>query len=127
MQAQIVDTEAEIVLRKGSHGLLPCRVDKEVAGVYWSKGPTFRTSTLLLLMEFHDNTWKREIPEDSKQFYNINDNFSLVINRTRIQDNGLFFCEILDLDTGTPFVNQTSVTVFGKFYCLFCRGMGSSK
>ena len=113
MQAQIVHTKAEIVLRKGSQGVLPCRAEKEAAALYWYKGPTLKTATLLLLTLRYENVWEKEITAEFRGLYDINDNFSLVINSTRIHDNDYFFCDILDPESGT-FSNKTRVTVFGK-------------
>ena len=45
--------------------------------------------------------------------YDMLDNFTLVINEVRVEDNDNFFCEISELGTGAVFYNRTIVEVLG--------------
>ena len=47
----IVNTEPEVILQKGTRGVLPCRVGTAVALVYWHKGPTFSTGETVIGMD----------------------------------------------------------------------------
>ena len=107
-----VDTK--VILEKGTQGVLPCKVDSDIAAVwyFWSKGPTIATAELLLAFDPEDNVKQGSGYETG--FYDMDATFSLIINNVRVEDNDNFFCEISELGTGTISVNQTKVVVFGK-------------
>ena len=109
-----VDTDKHIALLKGSRGQLPCRVTRQVDSITWSKGQTFVSARLLLVYQFYEGKWSKIGSGYTDGLYDIETNFSLVINNVEIQDEGFFFCEILDRETGRSFVNQTELDVFGE-------------
>ena len=108
----VVDTEPTVILQKGTHGELPCRVGIPAAVVFWYKGPTFWTSQLIIILSVQ--TEEKGGDGYSSRQYDVTKNFSLVINKVNIEDNDKFFCEISELDTGHNFHNSTSVVVLGK-------------
>ena len=115
VQEVTLGTKPEVILRKGTTAHLPCRVDRKIATLNWSKSPSPSSSKeVLIIFTFYKDVWTKEGPGYSDGSYNITSNFSLIINDVRIEDNAHFFCEILDIDTGRNFINQTNVTVFGK-------------
>ena len=108
-----VITEPRVTLQMGSRGLLPCSFDREVAWITWSKGPTETTTYAVIVYESTKDGWKKWGPGYGKG-YDVEENFSLVIQDVAIDDAGYFFCEVLDKGTSLSFVNQTDVNVFGK-------------
>ena len=110
---EYVGTEPVVALEKGSRGLLPCKVDRDVNAVYWHKGPS--QSTLLVVFQYFKEEWQKIGQGIDEGLYDIYDNFTLVIKEVAVEDNDYFFCEILDRESGNTFTNQTSVRVFGKY------------
>ena len=110
-----VDTDQQVTLQTGSRGVLPCRVTRQVDSITWSRGPTFVSSQPILAFLFYDGTWEKLGTGYTEGLYDINANFSLIINNVTIEDRGYFFCEMLDRDIGQTFENQTQVAVFGTY------------
>ena len=106
-------TAARVTLQMGSRSLLPCRVNRDVAWVTWSKGPTPNTTYPVIVYQSTDDGWKKWGPGNGKG-YDVEENLSLVIQDVAIDDAGYFSCEVLDRGTGLSFANQTGVDVFGK-------------
>ena len=114
---EYVGTEPVVILKKGSRGLLPCKVDRDVGAIYWHRGTSqLTTATLLVAFQYYKGEWQKTGQGFLDGLFDIYDNFTLVIKEVTVEDNDYFFCEILDLDTGTTFTNQTSVEVFGKYH-----------
>ena len=109
----IVDTEPEVILQKGTRGVLPCRVDTTVVLLSWYKGPKLTSSQTIIIMDV-ETEHKFGDGYSTKQ-YDIAVNFSLIINEVGVGDNANFFCEVSELGTGSLYNNRTSVVVFGKF------------
>ena len=110
-----VDTDLQVTLQKGSRGVLPCRVTRQVDSITWSRGPTFESSQPILAFRFYDGTWEKLGTGYTEGLYDINANFSLIINTVTIEDRGYFFCEMLDRDIGQSFENQTQVVIIGVY------------
>ena len=110
---RIVDTEPEVIMQKGTRGELPCRVDISVALLFWYKGPRLSGAQTIIIMDAQ--TKQKEGDGYSSGHYDVGGNFSLIINEVNVEDNDNFYCEISELETGSPFNNRTSVVVFGKF------------
>ena len=112
-----MDTDEHVTLENGIRGEVPCRVTRQVDSITWSKGPNFAASQRLLVFQFYNNEWSKLGSGYTEGLYDIEANFSLVINDVKIQDDGFFFfCEILDRDTGQSFANKTELDVIGR-YC----------
>ena len=60
------------------------------------------------------NVQTEEKGGDGYSQYDIRNNFSLVINEVRVEDNDNFFCEISEFETGDNFYNRTNVVVLGE-------------
>ena len=111
----IVSTDPEVVLQKGERGVLPCRVGREVGAVTWSRGPEITTADIVIALQLLPNgEFIKAGQGDDDELYDISDNFSLIIIESTIDNNGNYFCDVLDLDSGQPIVNNTNVIVFGK-------------
>ena len=110
----LVDTDQQVRLLMGSQGMLPCRVEREVARVTWSKGIQLQTAKILLVYQHHDNMWMKAGYGYAEGIYDVKANFSLIINDVMMKHDGYYFCEILDVDTGRSFSNKTRVEVFGE-------------
>ena len=112
----IVSTDPEVVLQKGERGVLPCRVSREVGTVTWSRGPELTTADILITLQLpHNGEFIKAGQGYEDKLYDIDDNFSLIINEARIYNNGNYFCDVLDLDSGRPITNNTNVIVFGEW------------
>ena len=107
-------TQPEVVFQKGSRGLLPCSLDGEgdIAFIYWYKGVTFQGS--LFQYEYRDGALTKIVSGDESGYYDMNENFSLVIDPVRVGDTDQFTCEIVVEGILDPFQNSTNITVFGK-------------
>ena len=117
----LVDMDLEAKLGRGGRGELPCRVQRNVARVTWSKGPELKTAQILLVYQQDDNDWIKAGYGYIEELYDIEANFSLIINDVMFEHGDYYFCEILDIDTGRSFANKTRVEIFGKqsSYLLF--------
>ena len=109
-----VGTDPQIVLLMGDRAELPCRVERVVGLVTWSRGFSPSTADILVRYKFYDNVWTKVGWGYDTGLYDIHTNFSLVINNVVVDDDdGYFFCEILDWETGRNFWNKTDVIVYG--------------
>ena len=107
-----VVTQPEVVFQKGSRGLLPCSLDgdRNIAFIHWYKGVTFQG--YLFQYEYRDGALTKLYSGDESGDYDMNENFSLVIDPVRVVDNDRFTCEIVVEGILDPFQNSTNV------YCL---------
>ena len=107
-------TQPEVVFQKGSRGLLPCSLDgdREIAYIQWYKGVIFQG--YLIEYEYRDGHLIKLNSGDGSGYYDLNENFSLVIDPMRVEDNDQFTCEIVVEGILDPFQNSTNVSVFGK-------------
>ena len=109
-------TDVHIVLEMGDRAELPCRVERVVGLVTWSRGFSPSTADILVRYKFYDNVWTKVGWGYDTGLYDIHTNFSLVINSVMVDDDdGYFFCEILDRETGLNFWNTTDVIVYGVY------------
>ena len=108
-----VSMDPHITLQNGDKGALPCRVDRQVHSVTWSKGHVVQTADVLLLMQFDDKGSRKAGQGYVDGLYDIDANFTLFIHHVNVTNNGLYFCEILDLESGQNYLNYTDVNVFG--------------
>ncbi|XP_072166141.1 uncharacterized protein [Diadema setosum] len=108
-----VITDARRVLQYGDQAILRCQYEEAIYIVQWKKGRTKDDSEVLvqIVLDRDSNRTQREFPPRYQGWYNMTDNFSLVINSTRIQDGGRYFCLVSDLATGIPVSNSTYVDV----------------
>ena len=109
-----VVTQPEVFFRKGSRGLLPCSLDRErdIVYIHWYKGATFQG--YLFRYEYLHGALTKIFSGDESGYYDLNANFSLVIDPVRVDDNDQFTCEIVVEGILDPFQNSTNISVFGK-------------
>ena len=125
-----MDTEPEVVLQKDTRGMLPCRVDPsvDVGLVFWSSGLTLSTAGIVVHMSLLSEKRTKSGTGYEAGLYDIDDEFSLIINNASVEDNGNFFCEISEKGTGALSHNHTNVVVFGKCGILYIvQGSGGSR
>ena len=110
------DTESEVILQKGSKGILPCREEGNLTinNVAWSKG----SFDSLPLMEagYYKDAWEKGGLGYDRGTHDVMKNFSLVIKHVEINDDELFFCTSHILQPRTFLISQVNVSVFGKLY-----------
>ncbi|XP_071485851.1 uncharacterized protein [Diadema antillarum] len=108
-----VITDASRVLQYGDQAILRCQYEEAIYIVQWKKGRTKDDSEVLvqIVLDRDSNRTQREFPPGYQGWYNMTDNFSLVINSTRIQDGGRYFCLVSDLATSIILSNSTYVDV----------------
>ena len=111
-------TDLEIFLEIGSRGLLPCEVqlggNVTIAVVVWKKGSSSIYTPPLVIRANHEGNWENGGPGFGRG-YSIDQTFSLIINRVRMEDNDFFFCQVSPLGLIESTVNQTHVRVFGEY------------
>ena len=112
--AEVVGTDHEILVAKGAPAVLPCRVENKVASVTWSKGAQLDSAEIIVIYQDLKEGWVKEIYGDIEGLYDIESNFSLIINEVMIDHDGFFFCEVLDVASGRSIANQTYVKVYGE-------------
>ena len=116
-QPATVYTAQEVDLQKGESGVLPCRVGEgEVAPVMviWRKGHTFELALILIIYDFRGEKWVKAGQGWTDGDYDININFSLIIENASVETADKYFCQIYDSNTGLYFLNKTTVHVYGK-------------
>ena len=115
----IVDTDQHLTFQTGDRVELPCRVHRKVHSVTWSKGHTVQTADVLVFLSFDASGLRKAGQGYESGFYDIDSNFTLIVNSVNVRNHGLYFCEILDWESGRTFGNQTDVAVWGEFSMLF--------
>ena len=109
-----VGTEYEVLLAKGSRGIIPCDVDTDdtIATVDWRKGSA-EAQPSITLANF-DGTWGVDGPRYVDGSYDMDLDFSLIIKNVSVEDNNDFFCRVLLISSGFMRFNQTIVSVYCK-------------
>ena len=82
----------------------------------WTKGyisPT-RTDTVLVTMKLQENIWTKNGQGYEEHLYDMEANFSLVIENVTTGYEGLYACSTIDPTSGYPISNGTALKVFGK-------------
>ena len=112
----VVVTQREVILQMGTQGVLPCRVhsDDDIALMIWYI-QTPNSKIELVELNFLGDIPERFGPGYETKFYNISDEFSLIIKDVKIQDRGTYICEMVTLEESEPFNNNTIVSVFGMY------------
>ena len=88
--------------------------DTEIATVIWNTGPALSGTDAIIIFEHINDLWNKiPGPNVSSDSYDINSNFSLIINEVSIEDDGIFYCHVFDKDANR-FVKYTKLIVFGK-------------
>ena len=82
----------------------------------WLKGSgSFDTLPLVSLVN-REGVWAKGGPEYEAGIYDVDTNFSLVINHVQIEHSDVYFCRVAPFQTTAKrFTNQTKVRVFGKY------------
>ena len=92
--SQALTSSKPVSLQMGSRGLLPCDLarDRSIAFVYWFKGISF--SGNLIYFNNDGGKWQKGGAGYDTLQYDMNENLSLIINSTRVEDYDQFTCEI---------------------------------
>ena len=108
-----VRTHPRVALFKGSQGLLQCVIEGDFDAVQWNKGPNPTEAEILVVYDNLDDYWKKWGQGYQDGLYNINSDYSLVINTVGIWDSGRYTCEVFFTNIG-PRSNHTDANVLGK-------------
>ena len=126
-----VGTEAQVILRRGSKGLLPCEVRGNIDYVLWKRGSSDESKAHQIIYTIYVldiNSWKISGPGYESGLYNITSNFSLVINNVEIDHEDTYICVIHEVTANVIVTNGTNAIVIGRFeeknnkmpcYCLY--------
>ncbi|XP_072166138.1 uncharacterized protein [Diadema setosum] len=107
-----VITDARRVLQYGNRAILRCRYEKVVYVVSWRKGDEYANAQPVVALDTRYEVNQRQFGDGYDQgWYNISDDYSLVISSARIQDGGKYYCVVSDLATGRLLVNSTYVDI----------------
>ena len=112
------DTEATVLLKKGTMGQLPCEVEGErtVVGVSWNKTTASSVPQNLIYIELRGNSWHKDGEGYLNGSFDINSNFSLIILSVKIKDDGWYFCDIFDENSGKILTNSVNAMVYCKYF-----------
>ena len=98
----------------GTKGQVPCRTDAEVAIVAWSLDPPPEFWRQLVFLDHYKGVWsKGHGPGYSRGLYDIDRNYTLIIETVRVEDGGTYYCSVTAQD-GTSAFNSTTVKIVGK-------------
>ena len=98
-----------ILLQTGTSGALPCEVTVQTETIFWLKG-----SSPILVYRLNNGAWERSGTGYDEGLYNVDANISLLIQNVTIANEDVYYCEILNSDTGMIETQKINVTVFGK-------------
>ena len=107
--SSFVHTESEVYLVEGFPAIIPCKVDRKLYALYWKRA-TFSADAIIGL-DLHFNTGVKFGNGYDKGSYDITPDYSLIIENVSRSDDGLYYCEVSDFETGALYRNQTRVTV----------------
>ena len=68
---------------------------------------------ILRYIQEHED-WRMYLTENVESSYDIDANFSLIIQNVTIDNEDVYYCDVFDLDTGKVETNEIDVAVFGK-------------
>ena len=116
---RFVRTLAVLTAEEGSTTELPCGYDLEVKTVYWRKGNSSADSKRITTL-YNNGSIIGPPGFDTSWRFNVTSNYSLVINGVRLEDEGLYFCQVVDAALDETFGNYThfkvnSVSVIDTF------------
>ena len=110
-----VANETRVLLQMGITGTLPCEVKVRTDTILWLKG-----STGILRYVLENEVWRKHLTTDLEGSYDIDANFSLVIQNVTTYNDGTYYCEVFDLDTGKVETDELNVVVYGKLKVVEC-------
>ena len=118
----LVGTVSSVTAKEGSRGELICNYQRDALAVYWKKGNTSSTAVYVVILDLEYNKGRRSGPGFVEGRFDMTDNYTLVINDVMVKDEGRYFCEVSDHESGTLYRNYTDVQVIGKlsFRILSC-------
>ena len=92
-----------------------CNYQPDALAVYWKKGNTSNTAVYVVILDLQKNKGRRSGTGYEEGRFDMTDNYTLVINDVMIKDEGRYFCQVSDDESGTLIRNYTDVQVIGKF------------
>ena len=104
-----VAKETNVLLQIGTSEALQCEVKVRTKIIYW-----WKESSLILEYSLNNGAWQTSGSGNDEGLYNIDANFSLLIQNVTIANEDVYYCEIFNLDTGMTETQQITVTVVGK-------------
>ena len=99
-----------LTVERGSSTELPCGYDHEVNTVFWRKENSSAVDAEQIATLYSNGSRIGHPGFDTRRF-DITSNYSLVINDVRLEDEGLYFCQVLDSALDETFGNYTYVKV----------------
>ena len=108
-----------VALEEGSRAELLCDYQRDAIAVYWKKGNTSSTAVYVIILDLQYNKGQRSGPGYEEGRFYMTDNYTLIIEEVRVDDEGRYFCEVSDDLLGKIFRNYTDVAVVGTLSFLF--------
>ena len=110
----VVSTSPKLGLQEGEVGYIPCVVEQaRKYTAHWKKGDTFDNATLLVNLDMYYNIGEKDGLAYEAGTLDISENNTLIIKNVTKQDEGRYYCEVSDFETGTLHRNYTDVIVAG--------------
>ena len=89
---------------------LPCEVTVQTETIIWRKG-----SSPILIYVLENGIWRKAGAGYDEGLYDINANFSLLMQNISIGNEDVYYCDILNSETGKIETQLINATVFGKY------------
>ena len=106
----------DVYLEAGTRGLVPCgRTDINASRVLWSRDPPPIDNLVTFIFD-NKGVWTKYIPDDYEGLYDIDQDFNLIIQNVRLEDEGTYYCTLEERDSFNRFNVSRTVTLFGKKY-----------
>ncbi|XP_072166176.1 uncharacterized protein [Diadema setosum] len=105
------DVVSSVELIAGERGVVPCRVTTQTAlGVFWIKAGD-PPNVYLTILHLESSPGLKSGQGYEAGLYDISNNFSLIIKDVQFEDEGQYFCDILDFATTAITRRTTNVYV----------------
>ncbi|XP_071495346.1 uncharacterized protein [Diadema antillarum] len=105
-----VVTEASVEFNEGEKGVLPCRVNRDVGYVQWTRS-TDPPDHKLAKLHLYSTPPVRSGQGYGAGLFNITDDFSLIIKNVKPEDEALYTCFVMDYGNDAGYFNVTRVFV----------------
>ncbi|XP_071476230.1 uncharacterized protein, partial [Diadema antillarum] len=110
VSSDYVVTNTFVELTEGETGILPCRISHNAASVKWT-GSSYSPDYTLAKVHLYSKPVVRSGQGYGAGLFNITDDFSLVINTVRPEDEMLYRCLALSSGNDIAHYNSTRVIV----------------
>ncbi|XP_071506537.1 uncharacterized protein [Diadema antillarum] len=106
-------TVTSVELVEGDQGVIPCGINQRVSVVLWRKVGAPSNEYLVILNQNDDPGEKSGLGYEAG-FFNITNDFSLVINEVKQEDAGQYVCTVFNYAAASTYQIITNVSIHEK-------------